>query len=34
MPIMNWQWAALVKEGVAFEYPPFGEPKFKHSVLP
>ena len=34
IPIFSYEWTTLVKEGVTFEYPPFGEPAFKHWALP
>jgi oligopeptide transport system substrate-binding protein len=34
IPISHAPKPALVKPGVTFEYPPFGEPRFKHWALP
>jgi oligopeptide transport system substrate-binding protein len=34
IPIHGYERATLVKEGVTFEYPPFGAPAYKHWDLP
>jgi oligopeptide transport system substrate-binding protein len=34
IPIISYDNSALVKDGVTFEYPPFGGPAFKHWALP
>lgn len=34
IPIISYDRSILVKDGVTFEYPPFGAPAFKHWVLP
>jgi oligopeptide transport system substrate-binding protein len=34
IPMLNYQWSYLVKEGVTFEFPAFGEPLFRHWALP
>ncbi len=34
IPIMGYERNTLVKEGVTFEYPPFGQPSYKHWALP
>ena len=34
IPIHGYERNTLVKEGVTFEYPPFGAPAYKHWDLP
>jgi len=34
IPIMGYERNTLVKEGVTFEFPPFGQPSYKYWVLP
>lgn len=34
IPLISYDRSVLVKEGVTFEYPPFGAPSFKHWALP
>ena len=34
IPIHGYERNTLVKEGVTFEFPPFGQPAFSHWALP
>jgi oligopeptide transport system substrate-binding protein len=34
IPLTDYAWVTLVKEGLTYEYPPFGDPAFKHWALP
>jgi oligopeptide transport system substrate-binding protein len=34
IPIMGYERNTLVKTGLTFEYPPFGQPSYKYWVLP
>lgn len=34
IPILSYRRPALIRQGVTYDYPPFGPPRFKHWALP